>query len=46
MGVLGAVFGLVRIMSVVENPGELGSGIALAFVAYAAGVRRKLAAQR
>lgn len=33
MGVLGAVFGLVRIMSVVENPGELGSGIALAFVA-------------
>ena len=24
---------LVRIMSVVENPGELGSGIALAFVA-------------
>jgi chemotaxis protein MotA len=33
MGVLGAVFGLVRIMSVVDNPGELGSGIALAFVA-------------
>jgi len=33
MGVLGAVFGLVRIMSVVDNPSELGSGIALAFVA-------------
>ncbi len=33
MGVLGAVFGLVRIMSMVSNPDELGSGIALAFVA-------------
>ncbi|MGH1344440.1 MAG: motility protein A [Nannocystales bacterium] len=33
MGVLGAVFGLVRIMSMVSNPDQLGSGIALAFVA-------------
>ncbi len=33
MGVLGAIFGLVRIMGDIEDPSQIGSGVALAFVA-------------
>lgn len=38
MGILGAVLGLMRVMEHLSEPGMLGSGIALAFVATVYGV--------
>ena len=38
VGVLGAVLGLMHVMSVLDKPGEIGPGIATAFVATVYGV--------
>ncbi|HLQ37142.1 MAG TPA: MotA/TolQ/ExbB proton channel family protein, partial [Planctomycetota bacterium] len=38
VGVLGAVLGLMHVMSVLDKPGEIGPGIAVAFVATVYGV--------
>ena len=38
MGILGAVLGLINVMSKLEDPSELGEGIAVAFVATLYGV--------
>lgn len=44
LGIIGAVLGLIQVMSHLDNPDDLGSGIALAFVAtiYGVGVANML----
>lgn len=38
LGILGAVLGLIHVMENLSNPGQLGSGIAVAFVATVYGI--------